>query len=68
MKRLPFTSCGIVSSLLQALTLNNDGGNIIRDLYLVALHECCEKYEWWLNELLSLGLAVHRRNEFNDLA
>lgn len=34
---------------------------------LAALHECCEKYEWWLNELLSLGLAVHRRNEFNDV-
>ena len=34
---------------------------------LVALHECCEKYEWWLNELLSLGLAVNRRNEFNDV-
>ena len=26
-----------------------------------------EKYEWWLNELLSLGIAVHRRNEFNDI-
>lgn len=26
MKRLPFTSLGIVSRLLQALTLNNDGG------------------------------------------
>ena len=25
-----------------------------------------EKYEWWLNELRSLGIAVHRRNEFND--
>ena len=23
--------------------------------------------EWWLNELLSLGVAVHRRNEFNDI-
>jgi hypothetical protein len=34
---------------------------------LVALHECCEKYEWWLNELLSLGVEVHQRNEFNDI-
>jgi hypothetical protein len=35
---------------------------------MVALDECHMKYEWWLNELLSLGIvAVHRRNEFNDL-
>ena len=26
-----------------------------------------EKYEWWLNELRSLGIAVHQRDEFNDL-
>ncbi|HZD35361.1 MAG TPA: hypothetical protein VE130_09175 [Nitrososphaeraceae archaeon] len=34
---------------------------------MVALYEYCEKYGWWLNELLSLGLAVNRRNEFNDI-
>jgi len=34
---------------------------------MIALHERCEKYEWWLNELLSLGVAVHRRNESNDI-
>ena len=26
-----------------------------------------EKYEWWLNELRSLGIAVHQRDEFNGL-
>jgi hypothetical protein len=34
---------------------------------LITLHECSEKYEWWLNELRSLGIEVHRRNEFNDI-
>jgi hypothetical protein len=42
-------------------------GTICYGVALVALHECREKYEWWLNELLSLGVAVHRRNEFNDI-
>jgi hypothetical protein len=40
---------------------------MLRGVALVALHECREKYEWCLNELLSLGIAVHRRNEFNDI-
>ena len=26
-----------------------------------------EKYEWWLNDLRSLGIAVHQRDEFNGL-
>ena len=34
---------------------------------MVALNECHMKYEWWLNELRSLGLEVSRGNEFNDL-
>jgi hypothetical protein len=34
---------------------------------MVALDEYHMKYECWLNELLSLGVAVHRRNGFNDL-
>lgn len=34
---------------------------------MVALNECHMKYEWWLNELRSLGLEVSRRNEFNDI-
>jgi len=42
-------------------------GTVYYGIALVALHECCERYEWWLNELLSLGVAVHRRNEFNDI-
>lgn len=36
-------------------------------MIVTALHECRMKYEWWLNELRSLGLEVSRRNEFNDL-
>jgi hypothetical protein len=34
---------------------------------MIALDECNMRYEWWLNELRSLGLETSRRNEFNDL-
>jgi hypothetical protein len=34
---------------------------------MTALNECCERSEWWLNELRSLGLEVNKTNEFNDL-
>ena len=26
-----------------------------------------EKYEWWLNELRSLGIAGHQRKKLNDI-
>lgn len=34
---------------------------------MVTFYESSDKYEWWLNELRSLGLDVARRNEFNDI-
>jgi hypothetical protein len=38
-----------------------------KEIRLVTLYESPDKYEWWLNELRSLGLEVDRRNEFNDI-
>ena len=35
-------------------------------LYFSATKELAV-YEWWLSELLPLGVAVHRSNEFNDI-
>jgi hypothetical protein len=35
-------------------------------LYFFATKELAV-YECWLSELLSLGVAVHRSNEFNDI-
>ena len=29
--------------------------------------ESPEKYSWWLNELESLGLAVKKANDLNDI-
>jgi hypothetical protein len=29
--------------------------------------ERTEKYSWWLNELNSLGLAVKKANDLNDI-
>ena len=40
---------------------------IIADYIMTTLNECCEKCEWWLNELRSLGLKVNKLNEFNDV-
>ena len=37
-----------------------------KEITFVALCENRDKYEWWLNELQSLGFAVNKRNEFND--
>jgi hypothetical protein len=34
---------------------------------MATIRESHEKYEWWLNELGSLGLKVNKRNEFNDV-
>lgn len=34
---------------------------------MTTLNGCCEKREWWLNELRSLGLEVNKTNEFNDI-
>lgn len=33
---------------------------------MATLNEYCDKCEWWLNELRSLGLEVNKTNEFND--
>jgi hypothetical protein len=35
--------------------------------HMTTLDEYCEKCEWWLNELRSLGLEVNKLNEFNDI-
>jgi hypothetical protein len=40
---------------------------IIGDYIMTTLNESHEKYEWWLNELRSLGLEVNKLNEFNDI-
>ena len=32
-----------------------------------SLKEYPEKYSWWLNELESLGLAVKKANDLNDI-
>ena len=34
---------------------------------MATLIECCEKREWWLNELRSLGIEVNKTNELNDV-
>ena len=34
---------------------------------MATLIECCEKREWWLNELRSLGIDVNKTNELNDV-
>jgi hypothetical protein len=34
---------------------------------MATIREHPEKYEWWINELESLGISVKKINEFNDL-
>jgi hypothetical protein len=34
---------------------------------MATMREHPEKYDWWINELESLGLSVKKINEFNDL-
>jgi len=36
-------------------------------LTITSLKEYPEKYSWWLNELESLGLAVKKANDLNDI-
>ena len=43
-----------------ALTLNNDGNDILED--------CISRFTWMLWKIwMVLGIAVHQRNEFNDI-
>ena len=37
-------------------------------LAITSTKEYPEKYSWWLNELESLGLAVKKANDINDIA
>ena len=36
-------------------------------LTITSIKEYPEKYSWWLNELESLGLAVKKANDINDI-
>jgi hypothetical protein len=37
-------------------------------LAITSINEYPEKYSWWLNELESLGLAVKKANDLNDIS
>ena len=36
-------------------------------LAITSTKEYPEKYSWWLNELESLGLAIKKANDINDI-